>query len=60
MLRAESKLDPKQQVEGTLYSRASALEIACKHVDAIHKLANVRLTFQSGAAAGPSAAMRST
>ena len=27
-LRTESKLDPKQQLEGALYSRGSALEVA--------------------------------
>ena len=58
-LRAESKLDSKT-VEGALYSRGSALDIARKHVEAIHKLAHVRLTFQAGAPPATAAAMRST
>ena len=58
-LRAESKLDPKQPVEGTLYSRTNALEIASKHADAIHRLANVKLGFETGTAPHR-AVMRST
>ncbi|HWB84693.1 MAG TPA: valine--tRNA ligase [Bryobacteraceae bacterium] len=58
-LRTESKLDPKQQLEGALYSRSSALATAQRHTAAIEKLANVKLEFHSGAA--PKAAtMRST
>lgn len=58
-LRAESKLDPKQQVEGTLYSRGHALEIARKHSEAIHRLANVELGLETGSAPH-SAVMSST
>jgi valyl-tRNA synthetase len=58
-LRAESKLDPKQQVEGTLYSRGNALEIGRKHSDAIHRLANVKLGLETGSAPH-SAVMSST
>jgi valyl-tRNA synthetase len=58
-LRTESKLDPKQQLTGTLYSRNSALDAARRHGDAIQKLANVKLAFQAEAA--PKApAVRST
>jgi valyl-tRNA synthetase len=58
-LRTESKLDPKQQLTGTVYSRSDALEVAKKHADAIQRLANVKLTFQAEAA--PKApAVRST
>ena len=58
-LRAESKLDPKSQLEGALYSRNSALEIAQKHAAAIQELARVKLQFHTDAA--PKAtAMRST
>jgi valyl-tRNA synthetase len=58
-LRTESKLDPRQQLTGTLYSRTAALEVAQRHAEAIRKLANVKLEFQAGAA--PKApAMRST
>jgi valyl-tRNA synthetase len=58
-LRTESKLDPKQQLAGTLYSRSATLEIAQRHAEAIQKLANVKLEFQAGVA--PKApAIRST
>jgi valyl-tRNA synthetase len=58
-LRTESKLDPKQQLEGTLYSRTAALEVARRHAVAIQKLANVKLDFRAEAA--PKApAIRST
>jgi valyl-tRNA synthetase len=49
-LRTEAKLDPKQQLSGTLYSRNSALEAAERHGEAIQKLANVKLAFQAGVA----------
>ena len=58
-LRAESKLDPKLQVEGILHSRTNALEIARKHADAIQRLANVQLAFKNEAPPA-AAAMRST
>jgi valyl-tRNA synthetase len=58
-LRTEGKLDPKQQLEGTLYSRSDALEVAKRHGDAIQKLANVKLEFKTEAAP-KSAMMRST
>jgi valyl-tRNA synthetase len=58
-LRVEAKLDPKQQLEGTLYSRNSALEVAQRHATAIQKLANVKLEFKAEAAP-KSTAMRST
>ena len=58
-LRAESRLDPKQRLEGAVYSRNSVLEVAQRHADAVQKLANVNLEFKSEAA--PKAtAMRST
>ncbi len=58
-LRTEAKLDPKQQLEGALYSRTAALEVARRHAEAIQKLANVKLEFKAEAA--PKAgAMRST
>ena len=49
-LRTESKLDPKQQLTGTLYCHTSALELAQRHADAIQKLANVKLEFKSESA----------
>jgi valyl-tRNA synthetase len=57
-LRAESKLDPKQQLKGVLYSRTGALDIARRHAGAIEKLANVRLDF-ADTAAPQAAAMKS-
>ncbi len=58
-LRTESKLDPKQQLSGALYSRNSALDVARRHADAIQKLANVKLELLPEAAP-KAAAMRST
>ena len=58
-LRTESKLDPKQQLEGVLYSRSSALEVAQRHAGAIQKLANVVLEFKADGAL-KAATMRST
>jgi valyl-tRNA synthetase len=59
MLRAEAKVDPRQQLEGALYSRTSALQIAQQHAGAIRELAKVTLTFCTGAAP-KAAAKRST
>jgi valyl-tRNA synthetase len=58
-LRTEAKLDPKQPLEGALYSRGTGLEVAQRHADAIKKLANVSLEFKAEAAP-KSAAIRST
>ncbi len=58
-LRTEAKLDPKQQLAGTVYSRTDALAVAQRHAEAIQKIANVKLEFKAEAA--PKAAvMRST
>jgi valyl-tRNA synthetase len=62
-LRAESRLDPKQVLEGTLYSRNDALATARKHAPAIQDFAKVKLAFVDGAApanAGAASAIRST
>jgi valyl-tRNA synthetase len=58
-LRMESKLDPKQQLDATLYSRSGALEVAQRHAQAIQKLANVKLEFRAEGAP-KAAAIRST
>jgi valyl-tRNA synthetase len=58
-LRAESKLDPKQRLEGVLYSLSPSLVIAERRAEAIQKLANVTLQFKAEAAP-QAAAMRST
>jgi valyl-tRNA synthetase len=58
-LRTEAKLDPKQPLEGALYSHGTGLEVAQRHAEAIRKLANVGLEFRAEAA--PKAvAIRST
>jgi valyl-tRNA synthetase len=58
-LRAESQLDPRQQLAGALYGRDGALGIARAHAVAIQSLANVRLDFKAEAAP-KAAAIRST
>ena len=58
-LRTEAKLDPKMLLEGVLYARNDALDLARRHVEAIEKLANVKLEF-SADAAPKAAAIRST
>jgi len=58
-LRTEAKLDPKQPLEGALYSRGTGLEVAQRHAEAIKKLANVSLEFRAEAAP-KAAAIRST
>ena len=58
-LRTENKLDPKQQLDATLYSRSDALETAQREAAAIQKLANVKMAFQAEAAP-KAAAIRST
>jgi valyl-tRNA synthetase len=54
-LRADMKLDGKQ-VEGALFSRGAALEIARRHKAVIEKLANVRLQIEEGAMPAPAGA----
>jgi valyl-tRNA synthetase len=49
-LRTEAKLDPKQQLNGTLYCRTASLAIAQRHADAIQKIARVTLQMKSEAA----------
>jgi valyl-tRNA synthetase len=58
-LRTENKLDPKQQLDATMYSRTEALETAQRHAAAIQKLANVKLAFKAETAP-KAAAIRST
>jgi valyl-tRNA synthetase len=59
-LRTEMKLDPKLQLDGTLYSRGDALRIGRAHAESIQKLANVKLSFAEGAGPAGTVAMRST
>jgi valyl-tRNA synthetase len=58
-LRTEMKFDPKQPLEGALYSRGDALETGRRHAEAIQRLANVALEFRAEATP-KAAAMRST
>jgi len=58
-LRTENKLDPKQQLAGTVYSRTDALAVAQRNAEAIQKIANVKLEFKAEAAPKASV-MRST
>jgi valyl-tRNA synthetase len=58
-LRTTARLDPKQQLAGTLYGRTASLAIAQRHAGAIQKIARVTLEFKSETA--PKAgAIRST
>ncbi len=60
-LRAELKLDPRQQVEAVVYSPDAAAEIARRHCDVIDRLAGVRLEVRSEhAPAQPEGVLRST
>ena len=58
-LRAEMKLDPKEQLDGVLYSEHGALEVARAHEAAIQKMANIKLELRNEPAPR-AAAIRST
>jgi valyl-tRNA synthetase len=58
-LRHDMKLDPKLQLNGTLYARGGALEAARTHAEAIRKLAGVVLDLRPESAP-QGAAVRST
>jgi valyl-tRNA synthetase len=58
-LRTEMKVDPRQSLEGALYSRGPALEAARRHSEAIARLANLKLALHI-ADAPRMATMRST
>ena len=49
-LRTESKLDPKQQLDGALYARNGAHQVALREAEAIRKLAGVTLEVSSNEA----------
>ncbi|MFN3326483.1 MAG: valine--tRNA ligase [Bryobacteraceae bacterium] len=59
-LRADMKLDPKQQLEGILYSRTEAAAVAESQHLAILRLANVKLETSQETAPPLDGAMRST
>jgi valyl-tRNA synthetase len=58
-LRTEMKLDPKEQLDGVLYSQNAALDVARANNGAIQKMTSVKLELRTGT--GPqAAAIRST
>jgi len=48
-LRADMKADPKQALEAVLHSRGAAAEIARREIEAIEKLANLKLEVRAEA-----------
>jgi len=58
-LRTEMKLDPKEQLDGVLYSKSAALDVARANNGAIQKMASVKLELRNETAP-QAAAIRST
>jgi len=46
-LRADMGVNPREQLEGVLYSPTAAAEVARKQLDAIQKLANLKLEVRA-------------
>jgi valyl-tRNA synthetase len=59
-LRAQMKIDPKQQLSGVLYARDGAQHVARREAEAIRKLAGVDLEVSAEEPPKQGAAMRST
>ena len=59
-LRAELKLDPKEPLEGALYSAGRAYEVAAASAEPIAALARVKLELHRGGAPKVCGAMRAT
>jgi valyl-tRNA synthetase len=60
-LRADMGANPKQPLDGALYSQTAAAQVARKHADAIQKLANLKLDVSADSApAAVAGAKRST
>ncbi|MEO7652278.1 MAG: valine--tRNA ligase, partial [Bryobacteraceae bacterium] len=59
-LRQDMKLDPKQALNGTLYSRSDAHRVSVANAAAIQKLGNVTLEFRKDSPQGSPSAMIST
>jgi len=59
-LRAEMKLDPRQQLEAVLFSRGAAAKLARQQLEAIQKLAGVRLEVSGEPLPEAQGAVRST
>jgi valyl-tRNA synthetase len=59
-LRAELKLDPKEQLSGALFSTGRAAAIAAEHGEAIRRLAGVTIEVCTGSAPKLGGAVRAT
>ncbi|MCW5978620.1 MAG: valine--tRNA ligase [Bryobacteraceae bacterium] len=59
-LRAQMKIDPKQQLDGVLYARDGARQVALSEAEAIRKLAGVNLEVSAAEPPQTGAALRST
>jgi len=59
-LRAEMKADPRQTLEGALYSQTGALELAGSQLEVIQKLAGLKLELKRGAAPKSDGVLHST
>jgi valyl-tRNA synthetase len=59
-LRADMKIDLKQELEGVLYAHPDALPVAKSQLEAIERLGNVKLELHSEAAPKLEGAVRST
>jgi valyl-tRNA synthetase len=49
-LRADTGLNPKEQLEGVLYSQTAAVDVARKQLDSLQRLANLNLEVRAEAA----------
>jgi valyl-tRNA synthetase len=59
-LRADQKLDPKQQLEGTLVARGATRAVAESELRALEAFTNTKFTVMDEGAARPAGAVRST
>jgi valyl-tRNA synthetase len=59
-LRAEMKVDPRQQLGGALYSQNAVLESSRTHLDVLEKLARVKLELRLGLAPQGEGTLHST
>jgi valyl-tRNA synthetase len=59
-LRAEMKLDPKEQLDAVLYSTGRAAQLSSEYSEAIGKLAGIRLEVHEEAAPKLTGAVRAT
>jgi len=59
-LRAALKADPRERLDGTLYTRGRLLDLARANLDLLLRLANINLDLVEGTVAGAKALVRST